>query len=362
MTNNELLIFIIDLLNQKYQIDVELNVNNGIHQLLPSIHKKRGTSTVEIRYNPSIFICFFLCESKDSHLLYKYLILQKYALYNRYDKCALWINKCSKNLTRRKFKSIFKSSRYNNCELEYKFYEIIFVVLHEFSHALFYLNPDIKNNYFDRIKSILLELTKICDISDVENAVLSEMPWFSRPFLSAKFDFGEIKRTNDSFLKLINNESRLEELACDMHACDIIQQMIENAPFSEEERSYIYRHCVNSLYYSEFLNTVDECITGKIDMKTAEDKSFFDSTRYSILTHHITMILEGREKGLGLSFDHFPIVNKTLIKRYWKLLQEYILQTTDLHDGALFPNEVKTEKCFNSICNLENSIMELYVK
>lgn len=361
MTNEEYLAYIISALNTRYEVNIQLALKNGIVPLLPSVHKNRNCSNLEISYNPSIVCCFYLCENNDPNILFGYLIAHKYALYNRYAQCKEWINRCNRNISRRIFKGLFSKKKYNELQLEYKFYELIFVLLHEYSHALFYLKPDFKNSYLCRVKSKLLELTQIKNEADIVDAIVTEIPWFFRPFIAKQFDLGQIERTKESFYKLIDNPSRLEEMSCDLHACELIQLMIENSQFHDIEMCQIYKHCVDSLYYVEFLNTVDECITGKIDMKTAEDKSFFDSTRYSVLTQHITTILEHRAKGLGLLFDSYPIVNKSTIKLYGKMMKDYIPKITDLMEGSLFPIDKDKEVCTNLMQSLEKSIIDNYI-
>lgn len=361
MTNEELLKFIISSLNMRYNVNVALTIKKGIHQLLPALHKKSNCKDVEILFNPSMYTCFFLCENQERHILFRFLISHKYALYNRYSECERWIEKCYKSLNRRRLKQYVYRKKYSELQLEYKFYEVIFVLLHEFSHALFNLRPEIKNEYLERVKSNLLDLTHIDNIEKINKAVLSDIPWFSRPYFANFFNYERIERSKNSFHNLINTSSRLEELSCDLHACDIIQLMIENSRFSNEEMCYIYRHCVDSLYYVEFLNTFDECITGKIDMKTAEDRSFFDSTRYATLSMHITLLLESRKRGLGLAFDHYPILNKSTLDLYRKMTKCYLSDISDLWDGALFPDKSEKEKYTTSIGNLELNIMQSYL-
>lgn len=106
------------------------------------------------------------------------------------------------------------------------------------------------------------------------DSILSIMPHSLEHNFSGRKFLEQIERTKESFYKLMNSPSRIEELSCDLHACNIVQIMIENSNYSVKEICNIFKHCIDSLYYSELLNAVDECITGKIDMKTAENISF----------------------------------------------------------------------------------------
>lgn len=59
MTNEEYLVYIISVLNTRYEVNIQFTLKNGIVPLLPSVHKNRNCSNLEISYNPSIFCCFF---------------------------------------------------------------------------------------------------------------------------------------------------------------------------------------------------------------------------------------------------------------------------------------------------------------
>lgn len=118
----------VSVLNQRYGIGVGLDVVEDSN-LLPSIDK----CNLSIRLNYRLDCLFRLFQAGNPDLVIKYFMMHKYMAYNMYDKAEKWIFEFGK--------SVSKYTRTNDDSITY---QILFVLLHEYSHGLFSKNKERK--------------------------------------------------------------------------------------------------------------------------------------------------------------------------------------------------------------------------
>lgn len=341
MSASELYDICLSALNQRYGIDIGLN-NTEDSNLLPIIDKRNLT----IKFNYRLGCLFRLYQTNDANLIIKYFMMHKYMAYNIYDKAEKWISEFGKSI-----------GKYAERIDDSVTYQILFALLHEYSHGLFSENEECRNTYFNLVKQNITDLQK-ADRDEVWKAISKEAPRMLRCLIRI-LGYNEIMKRNFSHLNdILVNEKKIEEFACDLHAWNVLMEILHHAGYSLIECVDISRYAVEALYYIESYKILDDCLSQKIDMLKAKNVAFFDNSRYSLLTYHIILYLESEQKGLGLQFDcQFSICQWNKQKPFIHMIKKYIYQTLDLAEGASFPDAKRQKLLYARINELERMII-----
>ena len=332
----------VSVLNQRYGIDVGLDVVEGSN-LLPSIDKYN----LSIKFNYRLACLFRLFQAGNPDLIIKYFMMHKYMAYNMYDKAEKWIFEFGK--------SVGECPRPNDDSITY---QILFVLLHEYSHGLFSKNEERRSTYCNQVRKYISELQK-SDSGDVRKTIIKEVPCILRCIIRI-LGYDEMIRKNLAHLnEILINEKKTEEFACDLHAWDVLMEFLHHGGYSLKESAVISRYAVEALYYLESYKLLDDCLSQKIDMTKAEVVASFDSCRYSLLAYHILLYLEKEQKGLGLQFDgQFSICQWNNQRPLIRMVSKYIYQTLDLAEGASVPDSKRQKQLYAKICELEKLIID----
>lgn len=332
----------VSVLNQRYGIDVGLDVVEGSN-LLPSIDKYN----LSIKFNYRLACLFSLFQAGNPDLIIKYFMMHKYMAYNIYDKAEKWMFEFGK--------SVGECTRPNDDSITY---QILFVLLHEYSHGLFSKNEERRSTYFNQVRKNISELQK-SDSGDVRKAITKEVPCILRCIIRI-LGYDEMIRKNlDHLNEILINEKKTEEFACDLHAWNVLMEFLHHGGYSLKESAAISRYAVEALYYLESYKLLDDCLSQKIDMTKAEAVASFDSCRYSLLAYHILLYFEKEQKGLGLQFDgQFSICQWNNQSPLIRMVSKYIYQTLDLAEGASFPDSKRQKQLYAKICELEKFIID----
>ena len=353
----------INILNQRYGLDINLKMVED-SQLLPHIDKR----SMIIRFNNRLLPLFILYQLGNADLVTKYFLTHKYLSYGIYDKAEYWLERTSvkikkvvdkifnsQNTSQGFFKKSFSED--NNMKItieELHTFQLLFVILHEYSHGLFYSNKDIRNDYFVKIK-------KNC--SDLESVVHEPgygFFWGVRPFAMESIGNWFVQRNLELVKDVLSNDKKLEEFACDLHAWHIIASIMHYGGYSLDEQYTVFTLVVEALYDVENYKVLDDCLSYKIDMSKAENIALFDSMRYSLLTYTIAMYLEDQERGLGRSFDdQFSILRWTERKDFVSVINRFLPMTKDLENGSQIPNKEFSESLYTQIDELDNYILNI---
>ncbi len=334
--------FCVSVLNQRYGIDVGLDVAEGSN-LLPSIDKY----SLSIKFNYRLACLFRLFQAGNPDLIIKYFMMHKYMAYNMYDKAEKWIFEFGK--------SIGKCTRTNDDSITY---QILFVLLHEYSHGLFSKNEERKNTYFNQVRKNISDLQK-ADSDNVRKAITKEFPWILRCIIRILGNDEMIWKNHGHLNEILINEKKTEEFACDLHAWNVLMEILHHGGYSLKESAAISHYAVEALYYLESYKLLDDCLSQKIDMTKAEAVASFDSCRYSLLAYHILLYLEKEQKGLGLQFDdQFSICQWDNQRPLIRMVSKYIYQTLDLAEGASFPDSKRQKLLYIKIDELEKFIID----
>ena len=355
---------LIGSLNQRYGLDVHLDLVAD-SRLLPKANKPKMT----IRCNYRLMLLFKLYHMGNADLLVKYFLTHKFMSYHLYDRAEYWLEQtwvaASQAIGSGGFKSILSAIRnsvlnvYNGvnvCQDDILLFQLLFVVLHEYSHCAFYRRDDLKNEHFDRVREINSEVRH--HMSEAKPS--DKMPWWmglltmnqmGRDFISHVLDLNEAA---------VSDDRKTEEFACDLHAWRVLATVLHYDGRSVDEQILFFTAMVESLYCLENYKLLDDSLSQKIDMSKAESTSIFDSMRYAWLTHAIVMYLEGRQKGKGLEFDRqFSLLRWNERKDYISLLAKYMLLTDSLAKGSQMPDKEATAALDQKIAQMENKLMEL---
>ncbi len=361
--NSDLLSYTINILNQKYGLDIKIDIVQD-SKILPHIKKR----IMSINYNIRLATLFALYNFGNAELIIKYYLTHKFLSYNLYDEAENWlrqtISKSNKILIKSKVNStsFFHKNiyRYNINKDEILKFQQLFVLLHEYSHGLFYQKEDIRNYYFDIIKNSLNELESAKnDKEGVLSAISKELHWGSRSFLMEVIGYGFVNRNLDLIPSIYNDIRKIEEFACDLHAWNVLISILHYGGFSLKEQIVMFTKAIEALYYLENYKAVDDCLSYKIDMNKAENISLFDSIRYSILTYKTVLYLEGKEKGKGFAFDkQFSLFRWNERYEFIKVITKYLPLSAQLKEGAKITiNKEQSISIYEKINNFEESFL-----
>lgn len=366
--NFDMIIYILNILNQKYGLDIKVEKVND-SKILPRIDKQIMT----IKFNIRLRSLFVLHKIGNADLIIKYFLAHKYMSYGMYDKAEFWIEKFEikakkvvlknngliQNIINGSY-SLKKLSEDNRMkEDELLMYQLLFVFLHEYSHGLFCQKQEYKDDYFNRIKDSLEGFKDYRNNEDdMLNLISHELPWGMRSFLMEHIGYGYINRKLDLIKNVQSDNRKIEEFACDLHAWNILATILHYGGYSLDEQIVVFVDAIESLYYLECYKTLDDCLSYKVDMDKAENIALFDSMRYSLLTHTIVLYLEGKQKGRGLTFDrHFSIFRWKERKEFISLINKYVAVTRDLENGALIINKEQAAPLYDRIDAMESSLL-----
>jgi len=359
----------LNMLNQKYSLDVKIEKVND-SKILPQINKRMLT----IRFNVRLLPLFVLYKMGNADLVIKYFLSHKYMAYSMYDKAEYWIEKTETKTKKVLSKNsnilhnivdwssslnnlIFKDNRMKDDEVF--MYQILFVLLHEYSHGLFFKKEDYKDEYFSKIKESIEDIEGGRDNEDDILCLISkELPWGIRSFLMDHIGYGSVKRNLYLINNVLSDNRKIEEFACDLHAWHILASILHYGGYSLDEQVVVFTNVIEALYYLESFKALDDCLSYKVDLRKSENIALFDSMRYSLLTHTVVLYLEGKQKGRGLAFDrHFSIFRWEERKDYISLINRFVPLTRDLENGALMPNKEQAIPLYERINAIEDSLI-----
>jgi hypothetical protein len=368
--SKELITCTLNSLNQKYGLDVKIeNVNDSV--ILPKVNKRSMT----IRNNNRLLSLFVLYQMGNADLVIKYFVMHKYLSYNMYDEALYWLGrtetKAKKVIEKRQnalgqhltlivsIRNLF-SRKSHLKDSEILLMQHLFVLLHEYGHVLFYKEKELKNDYFKQVRDILAEFEK-SDEKGVMREISKEITWGCRSFLFQEIGYGFINRNIGMIGQIAEDERKIEEFACDLHAWHVLASILHYGGYSLIEQVDAFTNVIESLYYLENYKALDDCLSYKVDMNRAEGIALFDSIRYSILTHTIVMYLESKQKGKGLDFDRkFHIFRWEERKDYVALINKYIAETKNLERGSLLPDKEKLMFINQKISAFEETLIQQF--
>ena len=363
----DLITVTINNLNVRYGIDISL-VEMEDDILLPTVNKRKMT----IRFNPRMRNLFRLYKYGSADLIVKYYLMHKFMSYNMYDDAEHWVlkveSKLNKEIKKQK-KIVYRLGRLATRMRDYvsqndinlssediRGFQILFVLLHEYSHALFTKCEDIKNKNYDRIKETVQTLCE-CDKYQVIRIIHGDAPWRARSFAKRYFCCDTKVKYTSLMTEFAKDERKVEEYACDLHAWSIILNILHYGGYTIHEQYIIFKEIIETLYYLESYKVMDDGLTGKNDMSKAEGVALFDSTRYSLLTYVVIMYLEGLEKGLGVKFDRkFSVFRWAERRKFSSVLLLFAEVALKLREGANIPDSNKSLKAKQMVKDLETQV------
>lgn len=364
----------LNVLNQKYGLDVKIDKVED-SKLLPNVNKRM----MIMRFNIRLLPLFMLYRMGNADIVVKYFLTHKYMSYSMYSEAEHWLKRTEVKFKKVKAKNegllhnlIGSAKSLNQSHLEdfnmqlaeILMYQQLFVLLHEYSHVLFHHKEECRKDYFNRIRESLEEFE---DGRDKSNSILKEiskeLPWGTRSFLMDNIGYGFVARNLELIKYLSEDNRKVEEFACDLHAWHILASILHYGGYSLEEQEVVFTNAIEALYYLENYKALDDCLSYKVDMSKAENIALFDSMRYSVLTHTIVLYLEGKEKGRGLAFDRqFSIFRWEERKDFISLINKFVPLTKDLMEGAKIPNSELSLPLYKRINAFESEIMNYVLK
>ena len=364
----------LNVLNQKYGLDVKIDKVED-SKLLPNVNKRM----MIMRFNIRLLPLFMLYRMGNADLVVNYFLTHKYLSYGMYGEAKHWLERTevkAKNVKAKNdgllhkligwAKSLNQSQLedFNMQQDEILMFQQLFVILHEYSHVLFYHKEEYRIDYFNRIRESLQDFEDGRDKRDsILKEISKELPWGTRSFLMENIGYGFVARNLDLIKEVSADDRKVEEFACDLHAWHILASILHYGGYSLEEQEVVFTNAIEALYYLENYKALDDCLSYKVDMSKAENIALFDSMRYSVLTHTIVLYLEGKEKGRGLAFDRqFSIFRWEERKDFISLINKFVPLTKDLMEGAKIPNSELLLPLYKRINAFESEIMNYVLK
>lgn len=364
----------LNVLNQKYGLEVKIDEVED-SKLLPKVNKRM----MSIRFNFRLLPLFILYRMRNADLVMKYFLTHKYMSYGMYSDAEHWLERTEVKIKKVKAKneglfynfigwakSLNQShlEDFNKQQDEMLMYQQLFVLLHEYSHVLFYHKEEYRIDYFNRIRESLQDFEDGRDKRDsILKEIFYELPWGARSFLMENIGYGFVTRNLDLIKEVSADDRKVEELACDLYAWHILASMLHYGGYSLDEQAVVFTNAIEALYYLENYKALDDCLSYKVDMSKAENIALFDSVRYSVLTHTIVLYFEGKEKGRGLAFDRqFSIFRWEERKDFISLINKFVPLTKNLMEGAKLPNNELSLPLYQRINALENEMMDRVLK
>lgn len=374
MAHPDMITHALNVLNQKYGLEVKIDEVED-SKLLPKVNKRM----MSIRFNFRLLPLFILYRMGNADLVVKYFLTHKYMSYGMYSVAEHWLERTEVKIKKVKAKNegLFQNligwakslnqshlEDFNMQQDEMLMYQQLFVLLHEYSHVLFYHKEEYRIDYFNRIRESLQDFEDGRDKSDsILKEISKELPWGTRSFLMENIGYGFVARNLDLIKEVSADDRKVEELACDLHAWHILASILHYGGYSLEEQEVVFTNAIEALYYLENYKALDDSLSYKVDMSKAENIALFDSMRYSVLTHTIVLYFEGKEKGRGLAFDRqFSIFRWEERKDFISLINKFVPMTKDLMEGAQIPNHELSSPLYQRIDALENEIMDCALK
>jgi len=354
---------IISNLNQRYGLTVRLGIVED-SRLLPMANK----ATMTIRCNYRLLLMFQLYHMGNADLLVKYFLTHKFMSYHLYDDAKHWMEQTEATAAQvmggggivsmlSSIRDIFRntSNGIHVSQDEIRLFQLLFVVLHEYSHCAFYQRDDLKKEYFDWVREINSEVQHHMSAAKPSDNI----PWWMKLLSMNQMGRDFIGHVLDLNEATVSDDRKTEEFACDLHAWRVLATVLHHGGYSVDEQILIFTAMVEALYCLENYKLLDDCLSRKIDMSKAESTSVFDSMRYAWLTHAIVMYLEGCQKGKGLEFDRqFSLLRWNERKDYIHLIVKYVPLTADLEKGAQLPDKKVADDLYLKISQMENKLID----
>lgn len=333
--------------------------------LMPHVNKK----TFEIKYSYRSEILVLLYNCKTSTLLLNYYLAATCYLNNDFEDAKFFIEKLHEGVKSEGtlLKDRFPSEKYRIVN------QMLFMVLHEIAHGQFYRDEEQKKFFYglvdDDIKQVSEMYGKILSLPFMnlflkrkisqKSKGMSDDLGFEKKEIYSFFGVDNIKDTIADFPNYVADPRKKEELACDLYALRVFQQVMEQLNIAEKDYAVFYSAELNGLQFLSRYNWWDNYIVKQMSSEQRHKKNFIDPLRAIFFYNECAF---GREKFDSKINDYLLENNEVpFIDSYYEVdFVEKIRERLKLiGEGVIKYSEEEKAETYEKLLDVEDEILNL---
>lgn len=335
-SNKEILIYMIDSLNKKYNLNLQIVFQNNL-EYIPNIiggniyFPNRCEVLFHLLNLPIVY------KNVNNTILISYYLSLKLTEYNYYILAEEKIDSLHKQVVHNLSKTLEKRDNLINNDM-LNFYQIIFIIGHEIHHEIFKKNIE----YYKECKNnVLIALNDLVETAD------------NRILYSTYFQM-----LNVNLKDIINDENLIEEFVCDRYSWIILLNIFIYGGFNSQEIIDMSIGLIITLDHLDVIKILDDSMTQEnINKENIKYRSLMYTLRSASLEHNIRLYIMSNMN------DYIKIFEKKLSRcsKYKFTLEAKILMynkmAATLSNGAEIIDKLEKDRLITKIEENEKQIL-----